>query len=579
MTLFVGVLAPHAQSAPIAPEVIAELRQRLSRHAGDRPREHVGPGYAFLWIDLGLHPGRSDHVDETGAITLLAGDPLFAAATPDGDDRAIAAFHGECREGRQVLLRSARGSFCAMHFDPVSRKLWLVGDKLGLRPIYYSLSGTYVVFATSMRVIDGCSLVPPQGDLQAVAEIACFGYPLGGRSPRAAVRSIEPNQVVEVTPGDRRTFSYWCWDEVPVQQAEPERICQELSRVFEDSIRIRLGSRARVVSMLSGGLDSRCVVACLRAAGVDVDTINFGPEGSADLILGRQAAQAMGTRHFEAERGVPDFWDRLAGSFESWRQRYGGDYPGQSCRLLWSGEGGDRVLAPVNLSATIVKHMRAGRLDEAVSTYMRAEQVGLPRRLFRSGSREKIRGLPRAGMRAQLDLRTSEDPARRFHLYVLLNESRRNIYRHFEDLDLNRYDLVMPFYDSEMVRLALSFQFDPFIGHRLYYQWLNSLPPAVTQVPWQAYPSAPRCPLPLPPDVRLQWSGWYSRSENFAQWRSHVGLAEKLLCNAHFPDRLLNRPILSLARLFLRLGIRRFGYVFEVAQPFVKYRPENPDAA
>jgi hypothetical protein len=78
----------------------------------------------------------------------------------------------------------------------------------------------------------------------------------------------------------------------------------------------------------------------------------------------------------------------------------------------------------------------------------------------------------------------------------------------------------------------------------------------------------------LPPEARLQWAGWYSRTEQKAQWRSQLSLARALLARAEFPHWILNRPVLTLARLLLGLGLQRYGYMFEVARPFVQYPPD-----
>jgi asparagine synthase (glutamine-hydrolysing) len=566
VTLFAGILSLDPRENP-PEEAVEELRRRLSRHPQDQPQAHLAGGAALFWVDLGLCEGAGSAIDEQGRVSLYGAEPIEGGAT-------VGTLHAEWSARSTASLERARGSFCGVHYDPTERRLWLATDKLGLRPLYYFRQGPRVVFASALRILDGFSQIPAKGELQAVAETACFGYPLASRTPLAGVYTVEPGQVVELTPQGQRILSYHEWQTAPRTPATEDAACQELRARFQDAVRLRLGSRRRVPALLSGGLDSRCVVACLREAGAQVDTINFGPEGSADLVLGRKAADALGTHHFELSRGSHDFWSRLGQAYASWFTERGAACEAGSARLLWSGEGGDRVLAPVNLSMAIVKRMRANELDKAIQKYMRAERASLPRRLFRSSARDWVRNLPHEGMRAQLERHAHADPARRFHLYVLLNESRRNIYRHFEDLDLNRFELVMPFYDSEMVAAALSFPFEPFIGHRLYYRWLSFLPPAVTAVAWQPYPSAPPCPVPLPPEARLQWAGWYSRTEQKAQWRSQLLLARALLARAEFPHWILNRPVLTLARLLLGLGLQRYGYMFEVARPFVQYPPD-----
>ncbi|MGQ0834967.1 MAG: asparagine synthase-related protein [Gammaproteobacteria bacterium] len=579
MTIFAGILA-RGKSAGVLPEhAIEELGAKLSRHGPDAPRIVRTPRFALATIDLNVLDGPSLEVDPTGAMTVLAGDPILrntgGGRTRGGD---LHRLHEDCRAHRTSCLRDARGAFCAAHIDPAAGRVWLITDKLGLRPIYYSVQPQYVVFATAFRILSQSTLVDRRGDLQALAETACLGYPLGPRSQLAQVRSVEPGQVVEILPETMSTDAYWRWDDVEPSEATDEEFCRRLFAVFRDAISIRLGARKHAAALLSGGLDSRCVAAGLRSLDAHVDTIGFGPEGTADQIFGRQAAAAMRTRHFELTHGVPDFWPRLASAFSAWRQQAQAEACGRSGGHLWSGEGGDRVLAPVNLSARVVSAMRNGAVEAAIGTYMRDERAGLPPRLFQPRLRDHMLALPRSGIRSELERRTSHDPARRFHVYVLTNESRRNIARHFEDLDLNRFELVMPFYDSDVVQIALSHRFDPFIAHRLYYRWLAEFPPEVASVPWQAYPSSAPCPLPVPDGIRMQWDRWYSHRELQTRWQYQESLADNVLNDRKFPDWLLNRTLLRCARVLHRMGLRSYGYLFEVASPFLQYPPALPRA-
>lgn len=573
MALFAGIVARDAPLAALPDQAVEVIEKNLSRRPGDRIQLHAGPGFAFAWLDF--TDSESSCIREPaqqGAITLVAGNPLVDRGSGGAQrSRDLAELHRELSRGEFGLLRRTRGTFSAVHFDPDSRRLLLIGDKLGLRPIYYCVRRDLVLFASALRVLEASPLVPKHGDLQALAETACFGYPLGPRTALAQVRVIEAGQMVEVSPHDSRTHEYWRWDDIPVHDGPLETICEELAALFRRAVELRLGGSRRAVSLLSGGLDSRCVVATLRSLDVSVDTINFGPEGTADRVLGREMARALGTRHFEAPRGVPDFWLRLLDAYEQWRGQFEPDLTGNDGRKLWSGEGGDRVLAPVNLSEEVVSSMRAGAVDRAIAAYLRDERVGLPRRMFRRAARDIVRNMPLDGMRAELARRTSEDEGRRFHVYVLVTEARRSLSRFYENTDLSRIELIMPFYDAAVVEAAVRRPLDPFLNHRLYYRWLAHLPPVVRQVAWQAYPSSEPCPLPLPPGVRLQWQSWYTQEEDEEKWRMHVSLADSVMRAAHFPGWLLDRQVLRVARALLRMGFRSFGYLFEIAQPFVLY--------
>lgn len=187
-----------------------------------------------------------------------------------------------------------------------------------------------------------------------------------------------------------------------------------------------------------------------------------------------------------------------------------------------------------------------------------------------------IRDLPVRGIRAEIERFGCTDGARRFHLYVLCNESRQNIRTHFEDYDLHGIELVMPFYDSQFVKAALGYPIDGFLQHRFYYRWLQCFPGRLGSVPWQAYPSSLPCPLPAPQGLRSQWDSWYTRREIREMSRKRRALARELLNHDPFPGWLLSRPTLMLARALLSVRVERFGYLFESASPFIKYPLDRP---
>lgn len=580
MSLFAGIVSLRPTPEAIPDSLSRSLRAGLTRWPGDEIQVAEGPGYVLCAVDLGVYGGGVLHRRGDASLMLCAGDPLLGRnATSDDRPHALERLHADLATSTPLLLAQSRGTFCAVRLDVPSRRLLLVTDKLGLRPVYHAVADGYVTFATSMRALAGCPHVPRTGDLRGLAETACYGYPLGDRTVLAHARALRPAQIHEFSPGrEGSAREYFGWDRVPERSASDDEICAALAQELACAVRARLGSRSRAVSLLSGGLDSRAIVASLRALGAEVDTISFGPEGSADRVLAEQAASALGTRHFTLSTGPADFWPRQRMARDEWECRHGNEVPASVARALWTGEGGDRVLAPVNLTEDVASAMRRGDPEVAIRAYMNLENSGLPRRLFRRRVADRVTRLPVEGLRAELARVQHEDGARRFHLYVLLNESRRNIKAHFEDQDLSRTELVMPFYDCELVQATLGFPLDGFLRHRLYYRLLRFLPPAMSAVPWQAYPGSPPCPLPMPDGVRLQWQGFYTSEEEAAAADERRLLAAAVLNVPGFPGWLIRRPLLVLARGLMGLGMREYAYLFEKARPFVEHPPEQIDA-
>jgi hypothetical protein len=569
VTIFAGI-ASLASEAPIPRPAFDALALALSRNPADAPQRIEGAGYAFVHLDLGILGGAGVHRDEAGAVSLLAGAPLLAqgAGAREADLRAL---HEAWRREDASRLAAARGSWCCAHFDPAARRLTLACDKLGLRPIYYCVQDGRVYFATALRVLEALPELARRIDAKGLAESATFGYPLGSRSQYETIAVLGAGETVEFGRDGERRHAWWRWDRLPPPALSDAELPGALYRAFEEAVRLRLGAERSVVAFLSGGLDSRCTVAVLRKLGTEVQTMNFGPAGSADLVLGRLAAEQLGARHFEVPAGPIEFWDRMLATYEAWRTgptAAGVEHP----RRVWSGEGGSVGLGHVYVTPEIVALMRAGDAAGAARTYMRNASAGLARRVFRPAWRERM-GDPLAGIVEELGRLASPDPARNFHLYLMLNGQRRLLARHCEQLDLRRFELVMPFFDAEVIELVLARPVDEFLRHRFYLRWLKEFPPETTAVAWQAYPGHEPCPVPAPEGLRGQWGagGWY-REEEYAQMRREdLAAIRRLLRDPRFPGWLLDRGTLWAAAWLTRLRLRDYSYLFKTAQALARY--------
>lgn len=548
------------------------LRTKLSRVPSDRPELLDGPGHAFSKIDLGIFEGKGSLTDARGRIALLAGDPLLTArdgAATRNDD--LVSLSGAVFAGSVAALAATRGSFSLVCFDPAARTIRLATDKLGLRPLYYTVKDGLLIFSSVLRQLAGLPGITDGIDLTGVAQKAALGFPLGARTPYARVQVLEPGHWLEATPEGVRVQPYFSWDTIEEKPSHPEDFSRRLHAAFDEAVKWRLGKQSGTVSFLSGGLDSRCVVASLRSLGAATSTINFAGEGSADGVLGRLAAEALGTRHFELRDGPYDFWERMVVAHAHWMAERAPAAQVPQPAQVWTGFAGETVIAPTNITAPMLAAMREGRIDDAIAAHFQRTGSTLLPRPFNRGVYPELRRRLHESFRVALAQRTCADPARRFHLHQLLNEARGNLAAHHDNLDVRRIEFIMPFFDAQVVTLALSHPLDEYLCHRFYHRWLAEFPPAATSVPWQTYPWSVACPLPLPPGLRLQWQdGWHSPEDQKAEDDQVLARAAQELGHPDFPDWLLSRWTLRLALWLARLGVRRHMYMFGVADRMLR---------
>lgn len=575
MSIFAGVLVRRSdQDIPI--RLMEELRTSVSRHPDDSDHRHeFTDGRVFIVkVDIGAlnAPGESCSPDLTA---FVAGDPILqihADALPLPRSESIQTIAGDLVVGQHRSLRSCRGTFCAAVYESPSHRLHLITDKLGIRPIYCWVSPDYIVFATALRILEAVSFCKKSIDLQGIAETACYGYPLSDRTPYQNIISLLAGEVVSIDAQGLRRQSYWRWDTLPAPVASDTSPSERLYRHFQDAVKVRLGGQKIAAAFLSGGLDSRAIVAALKDAGAKVFTANFGPPGSQDQVLGQLAADRLGSHHsYLQQRPLVDGDPYSKASVRDWLDsaEYLAHAP-QRPRVLWSGDGGSVGLGHVYLNPDIVAATRAGDLQEAVDKFMSYNRWGLPVRLLKRHVATALSDMVNQGILSELKSVHPTDSGRIFHLFLMLNDQRRHMFNHFENLDLTRIEFEMPFFDGEFMAEVLRQPIDPFLRHVLYLEWLKCFPAGVLETPWQAYPNHVPCPLQQPEGLTYQWNNTSTAEESKDKSDAALTGARRLICESDFSREFLRYGHMRLFMLLMHCGKGDHAYLLHV--PSVIYR-------
>lgn len=573
MTLFAGIYRRH-QGEPLPDSACEALRRVISRNPTDERHTYRDSRCFLVKIDTCAF-GAPAHVDD-GAVSMLAGEPLLHLSEEDAArDRAqdLRLLHNEWKRGAWNLLRRARGTFCAVHYNPTSEKLSLISDKLGVRPLYYRAGEKFFIFATALRVLESLEEIPKALDIRGLTEITGFGYPLGSRTPYANISLMQAAEIVELETGNLSRRQYWRWDEIEPRQSTEQESLAEAHKLFMEAVTCRQRADRSTIAYLSGGLDSRACAAALRAMDVEVHTYNFALPATQDYILGNEFAEKACTLHeaIPKEPGdqTPDYSAMLARVWQASPKRL--THTPERDSLVWSGEGGSVAFGHVHLSRAIVEHMRAGRISEAIETFLSDEGMSVTRRLLQQPVDKVVGQCLHDGIREELALIECVDPARSFYLFLLLNDQRRKLAAHFENLDLHRLEFQLPFFDAEFLSLVTSLPVDLCLGHKFYTKWLGLFPAFVTEVAWQTYPGHEPCPLPAPEGTAYQWDAGYQKTQLAVLKRKLSEQASIMLGASDFPKEILQKSYLRLASLIYRSGLRDYSYVIESAWKYYTY--------
>lgn len=207
------------------------------------------------------------------------------------------------QEGAECL-RKLRGMFAFAVYDVEAKRLDLVRDRLGIKPLYFRKEGSGVSFGSEVRVMNGGGRLDLADD--ALCTYLATGHLPGSGELGQGIRMLPAGCRVWVDGQGQGGIERW-WPSATGAEAEvssAEEARREVRRLVEDSVRDHLMADVPVASFLSGGTDSSVVsLVAARAASQPLRTfsVGFPQKGLDERPIARLVAERAGARHTEIE--------------------------------------------------------------------------------------------------------------------------------------------------------------------------------------------------------------------------------------------------------------------------------------
>ena len=199
------------------------------------------------------------------------------------------------------FISRLNGMFAFALWDANLKKLFLVRDRLGIRPLHYTSDGRNLIFSSEAKAILKYSRFEKELDYQAMDDFLAFRYIPGDVTFFKNIKVLEPAHLLIYTQGKIEVKRYW-----DISMQEDLRLkssaCEErFYQLLDDSVKRCLLSDVPLGVYLSGGLDSS-VIAGLGKKNYDKDLTVFshGFDGREDeLKFARSVAKFLNARHYE----------------------------------------------------------------------------------------------------------------------------------------------------------------------------------------------------------------------------------------------------------------------------------------
>ncbi|MEZ5358248.1 MAG: asparagine synthase (glutamine-hydrolyzing) [Candidatus Zixiibacteriota bacterium] len=209
--------------------------------------------------------------------------------------------HGYEEWGKDCVKRF-NGQFAFAIYDKKQRSLFMARDRMGIRPLFYTVHNGRLSFASEMKSIFCDPSIPRAFDMLALDETFAWWTSAPPRTPFKNVNEMEAGTWVQVRDGNISRGRYWRMDypETFSYEKPIEEYAEELKELLTDAVRLRLRADVPVGAYLSGGLDSSVTTALIRKTNktrLETFSVAFADKAFDESEYQMQMAQHLGTSH------------------------------------------------------------------------------------------------------------------------------------------------------------------------------------------------------------------------------------------------------------------------------------------
>jgi asparagine synthase (glutamine-hydrolysing) len=394
-----GIAIPDQARGRIERETLVRMRDALG---------HRGPDDAGLLIDsnIGLGHRRLSIVDLGGGHQPMANEDETVWIVYNGE----VYNHRDLRPGLEAsghryrtnsdtetiihlyeeqgakCVEQLRGMFAFAIWDRTRGRLVLARDRLGIKPLYYTLreDGT-LHFASEIKSLLEAGAVRPELNYNALADYAANRYTSGEETLFNGIKRLAPGHVLTWSNGNVKVERYWDLSFAkPAEQLSEAEYVERFTELFRESVKLRLMSDVPLGVFLSGGIDSSAIVWAMSGLvrePVKTFSVSFAEREANELEYARLVSRRFGTDHHEVVVTPREFFDALPSmiyqedeplAFPSsiplyFVSRLASDH----VKVVLTGEGSDEALAGYSKYRKTVYNLALGRAYQSIPLRIR----------------------------------------------------------------------------------------------------------------------------------------------------------------------------------------------------------------
>lgn len=406
-----GIAIPTNVDRRVEEAVLVRMRDTLVHRGPDDAgvflNGKVGLGHRRLSIvDLG--GGHQPMTNEDGSIHIVFNGEIYN----HNDHRSMLEERGHryrsvCdtetiihlyEEFGSQAVEYLRGMFAFAIWDENRKRLLIARDRLGIKPVYYTLSDNGVLhFASEIKALLEAGAVVPELNYNAFADFAANRYTSGEETLFRGVKRLLPGHTLVWQDGKVGIEKYW---DVSFAKSNEHltdgQYVEQFGDLFNESVRLRLMADVPLGMFLSGGIDSSAIAGAMSnlvSDQIKTFSVAFDEREANELGYARMVARAFNTDHHEIVVSPEQFFNSLPDLV------YQEDEPiahpssvplyfvsklaVEHVKVVLTGEGSDELLAGYDKYRKTIYNLAFGR---AYNRFIPASLRRLTKRMIENGN-------------------------------------------------------------------------------------------------------------------------------------------------------------------------------------------------
>lgn len=315
---------------PVAAGDVQRMVRTLNHRGPDEEGSVLLPGVGLAMRRLSIVDiagGQQPFANEDGTMQVIANGEIYNFQ--EVKDELIARGHRfRSRSDVEVLVHAyeeygeaflgrIRGMFALALWDGRRRALIAARDRVGEKPLYYTLTPQGLRLASEIKALLSRPEVDRTLDHEALDQFLTYEYIIAPRTIFKAIHKLPPAHYLVYKDGEVTVTRYWDAADVQVRAWTEAEAADALRETLARAVRSQMMADVPIGLFLSGGIDSSAVGIMLRDApgGSAVSSFSMGfDDGSYnELPFAREVAALCGTAHHEGTvtPNVAALFDRL----------------------------------------------------------------------------------------------------------------------------------------------------------------------------------------------------------------------------------------------------------------------------